>query len=517
MKGINDMKKFRKLISIAMIACMLLAFGAAASAADTTYTITIKNDASDHTYEAYQIFAGNLDSTGTKLSNIVWGSGVNGETLLAALADEDDGLFPGVDSAAAVADALTGADADAVAFAKVVSSHLVSDNAVKSGNQETITVGDEDQKVYKISGLKAGYYLVKDADDSQDGEYDAYTSFILEVVADTTTTKKSDVPSVIKKVEEKNDSTGVVEGWQDAADYDIGDAVPFQLTGTLPSNYADYSSYTFIFHDTLSTGLTFNSGSVKAYINEVDADNIIADTNYSISTTDGLHITFADLTSLTLEAGDKIIVEYTATLNKNAVIGADGNTNEVYLEYSNNPNPGGEGDTGNTPKDIVIVFTYEVDINKVDGDNTALPGAGFTLYKYDASVEGDDKYVAVGEEIIGTEDNPLTTFEFSGLDAGMYKLEETTVPDGFNKADDVLFTITATYDVLSNNPGLLTLTIGEEEAKSVEALSLTVINLSGATLPSTGGIGRTIFIVVGAALMIGAVVLLVAKKKATAE
>ena len=269
----------------------------------------------------------------------------------------------------------------------------------------------------------------------------------------------------------------------------------------------------------------------------------------------------------------KIIVTYSATLNENAKLGAIGNPNTVKLEFTNNPNGEQDGEKGTTPEDKVIVFTYEIKALKVEPDGelvdaipqgatasdyvkvgnkwqktTPLTGAGFTLFKKDASKtaktkdsfevattkgdvvkDGEYYYVAVADQITGQ-----TTFEFKGTDAGEYKLVETTVPTGYNKAADITFTVTATYDTTSADPKLTSLTINPSTATfSVEAVeyteadktvtstnavaSTTVINQKGAVLPSTGGIGTTIFYVVGSILVVAAGVLLITKKRMSRE
>ena len=209
------MKHTKKLASLLL--ALVLAFALAVPAfAEDGYSITITNSATGHTYEAYQIFTGDLaEKDGKKvLSNIVWGSGISeaGKTAL--------------NNAATKAETLK-TEADAKAFAKEVAPYLTT----AAGSANTVTNGK-----YVISGLAAGYYLVKDKDGSVTGENDAYTEYIIKVVADVEATPKSDVPEVEKKVEDTNDSTGKTSGWQDSADYDIGDSVPFQLKATLAND-----------------------------------------------------------------------------------------------------------------------------------------------------------------------------------------------------------------------------------------------------------------------------------------
>ena len=244
-------------------------------------------------------------------------------------------------------------------------------------------------------------------------------------------------------------------------------------------------------------------------------------------------VTFANLKMQTAVTKDSVIrVEYTATLLPGAVVGGAGNSNTAHLEYSNNPNDNGTGTptTGNTPEDKVVVFTYSLIANKTDEDNKALSGAGFTLYKYNAQSMAEDKYEPVGTEMTG-----VTTFTFKGVDAGMYKLVETTVPAGYNKAEDMYFTVTAEYAATSDNasPSVTKLEItsvndaaGKQivDATGTPTFSFTgvasagtlttdIVNLKGILLPSTGGIGTTIFYIIGGIMVVGAGVLLVTRKR----
>ncbi len=511
----------KKLISMILALAMMLSLGAAV-AEETLYTITIENAATGHTYEAYQIFTGDLYEG--VLSNIVWGTGVT--------------EYVGRGDAAARAEALT--TANAAEFAKEVGAHL---SETKATSTYVEAVKDEKGNVvtpayYTITGLKAGYYLVKDTDNSLSGAHDAHTSFILVVVKDETVAPKSSVPTVEKKVDDENDSVKDAEGvdgedqtkWQDSADYDIGDAVPFKLTATLGSDLTGYDTYKVVFHDTLSAGLTYNDD----FRVTIDGNDV---TDSFTATYVGTALTFScdNVLALGAEAGSVIEVIYTATLNEKAVIGAAGNPNTVYLEFSNNPNWEADGEddeepTGETPKDKVIVFTYQVVVNKVaqkykDGEAVKdeqgnlvyeeLPGAGFTLYKWDAE---KNEWATIGDELSG--DN-MPPFVWKGLDAGKYKLEETTTPVGYNTIDPIEFTITAEHDVLSDNPQLTALSgnvtsgVAKFTAdKTTGSLTTTVINQKGATLPSTGAQGTKMIYMVGGILVAAAVVLLIAKRRA---
>ena len=510
------MKHSKKLASLLLALVMALSLAVTAFADEsTTYSITINNSTAGHTYEAYQIFTGDLatNEAGNKvLSNIVWGSGVS-EAGQTALGD-----------AAAKAETLK-TEADAKAFAKAVAPYLTT----AAGSANTVTDGK-----YVISGLAAGYYLVKDQDGSLTGDADAYTEYIIKVVSDTTATPKSSVPTVEKKVKDTNDSTGVTSDWQDSADYDIGDSIPFQLKATLADNVSSYTTYKVVFHDTLSKGLTYNNDA-KVYIGGTETNGFTVTATVNADGTTTLTVSCDDVKALGAGNSSVITVEYTVKLNENAVLGSAGNPNEVYLEYSNNPNKSenGNNETGETPKDVVIVFTYKTIINKVDSENKPLTGAAFKLEKLIKGKDGAAGTWTTVKEF--TVDETTTSFTFSGLDDGQYKLTETKTPAGYNTIDPIYFVIEATHDVTADAPTLKTLNAyltdangnKQTEMKDGESVNIdlgtvdltagsittTVVNKSGSELPSTGGIGTTIFYVLGGVLVLAAVVLLVTKKR----
>lgn len=497
------MKKFKKLASMMLALVMALTMTLSLVSADETYSITINNSAEGHTYEAYQIFTGDL--SGTTLSNIVWGSGVSeaGQTALGDAADKAETLKT---------------EADAKAFAKEVAPYLTT----AAGSANTVTDGK-----YVISGLAAGYYLVKDKDGSLTGDNDSYTEYIVKVVGDTTATPKSDVPTVQKKVKDINNSTDdAMTDWQDSADHDIGDSVSFQLKATLANNVSSYTTYKVVFHDTQSKGLTYNNDA-KVYIDGKETNGFTVTATVNTDGTTTLTVSCDNVKALGAGNSSVITVEYTATLNTNAVLGSAGNPNEVYLEYSNNPNKSEteNNETGNTPKDVVIVFTYKTIISKVtknpdydpevedSKEYIPLTGAEFTLEKYNKET---DKW----EAITVVKNNEGTTFTFTGLDDGNYRLTETKTPAGYNSIDPIEFTVTAKHNVLSDNPALTSLsgnaTTGELTFTSNTtegSLSADVVNQAGSTLPETGGMGTTIFYVVGAILVLGAGILLITRRR----
>lgn len=477
------MKKL-KFILAAIVTLLVTFVGGKAYA----YTITINGETDGHTFEAYQIFKGDLnDST---LSNIQWGTGVTPFE------------FHGSNEAAKIAEGLT--ESNAVEFSKEAAKHLTSNPSATGTSTITVT--------------EAGYYLIKDKDNSLTGkDGKAYTAYILKVIKDETVKPKADVPSVIKKVKDTNDTTGETTDWQDSADYDFGDKVPFQLTATLPkTNFDKYQTYYLEFSDTLSKGLSYDENSLVVKV----GDRTLTTSEYTISTTKDsegntkLSVVITDVKALGGTAGGKVTVDYTATLTTDAVIGAKGNPNEVELIYSNNPNENGTGkpkDTGKTPKDTVIVFTYKTVVNKVDQNQQPLTGAGFTLYK---KVKGEWKVV---KEITAGE---ATKFEFTGIDDGEYKLSETATPAGYNTIKDITFTVEATHETEADQPKLTNLSgvaasgqITFTADKDAGSLTTQVENKKGSILPSTGSIGTTVLYVAGSVLVVAAGILLVTKKR----
>lgn len=567
------MKATRKLLALLLALLLTAALTVPAladpqPAAPATYTITIENNKPGHTYEAYQVFAGDL--AGNVLSNIEWGTGVNGAGLLAALKSDSayGSYFAECTTAADVAKALTenfnGDSVELNAFAVLVNAHLA--------DTPTGTSGDIIEEKYTISNLPAGYYLLKDKDNSLDDSNSAYTMYMLQLVGNLTTTPKASAPTVEKKVLENSKypgDEGYGTGYNDVADWNIGDAVPFKLIGALPA-MSGYNTYKYVFHDTLSAGLTLNADSVEVYLAESANANLssltplTAGKDYTLETSPaGSHcsfeVVFNDLTEVTIPEGSEyIIVAYTATLNESAVIGLDGNPNAVYLEFSNNPYD--EEDTNTTPKDTVIVFTYELDTTKIDGGSadpenpTKLKDAQFVLLNSDgtkvAKIDAANKFdgwvnlpAGTGEGgaityedwtaynttnpvILTSDDDGL--FQVIGLDDGTYKLREIQAPDGFNLLpNDVTVVITADTNNCQDWSGTaaealrdLNVTANGEHgtgATDTGIAAITIANNKGATLPETGGMGTTVFYVLGGILAVGAGVLLVARRRMRGE
>lgn len=500
-------KAMKKLMAALLAVAMVCAMAIPAFAAAGTLVPGSKVNVTNHNFEAYQIFSAKLDSTKNKLSDVKWGTGVNGDELLAALKTTTD--FASCESASDVAEKLAKFDAEhATKFAAFVANgYLTIDKTEGTGS---------------IALPSAGYYLIKDVTPVE-GKYDASNLTLLLVSGPETVTPqvKTDIPTLQKKVKDKNDSTGETTDWQDSADYDIGDIIPYQLTATL-GNVSNFDTYYIEFVDTMEH-LTYNNiTSVKVGNKTLSAGEYTIDWN---NTDKKLTVSIDDVKQYGATNGSTITVEYTAILDSDAVLGSTGNPNEAYLVFSNNPNGDGKGKTA---PDKNIVFTYKVVANKVDQDGIALPGAAFALYKKLPAVptdgtshimEGDDAYAPVKELNVGengeVEDKKLTTFEWTGIDDGEYMIKEIITPAGYNSIEPIKFKVEADHEIEAADPKLTELTGGNKftGAVSTGALSIDIQNRMGSTLPGTGGIGTTIFYVVGGGLMVAAAILLITKKR----
>ncbi len=473
-----------------------------AFAADEEDKIKIEITTSDsgasvtgHTYNVYQIFTGVVAEDGKTLSDAAFGKNYApaGTT---------------VESAMAALDGMSGPEAAALLEAQLT-------------NQDPFAVLN-DANQHKVENVAPGYYLIVDVSTGLPaGEISS--AYILQALEDVVIkSKHSAGPKVEKKIDDTNDSVDAENkiNWQDSADHDIGDLIDFKLEMTVPSAFAQFKeykeAYRFVFHDTEEKGLTFQPNSVVVKIN----GETVLTTGYEVVTSpedgDTFDVIFADMTKIDgLKVGDVVSVEYKSRLNENAVLGNQGNVNEVYGEFSNLHRP---DYPGLTPKDFVIAFTYKVVVNKVDENEDPLAGAAFTLEKYDAAT-GTWKALEQVETTAGT------VFTFEGLDDGNYRLTETDTPDGYNSIDPIEFTVTADHNVEWTDEGarltvLETLsgnvTTGEISFTATDdksTLDTTVINEQGVILPETGGVGTTIFYILGGLLSVCAIVLLITKKR----
>ncbi|MGN0393822.1 MAG: SpaH/EbpB family LPXTG-anchored major pilin [Coprococcus sp.] len=451
-------------------------------------TITISVPETDsHSYSVYQIFTGDYDTDTDTLSNVIWGANGTGT--------EGTRVTNAVLSALEALKSDTYSDADQLAeIQKYVD--LSSDAVANVDKTHTATVAP-------------GYYLIKDADTISGN--DSYTIYIVKVGGDMTISRKSSVPTIDKTVLE--DSTGT---YGEGADYAIGDDVTFRLSGTIADNYGEYKAYKYQFADTLSDGLTFNDDVVvKIDGNDYTSEFTVTKTGQTVTITcnDLKGIKDADEQAV-VTAESEIVVTYTAELNSSAAIGSIGNPNTAKLVFSNNPNQTSTGTAepgdGETPSDEVKVYTYQLVINKLNEEQEALAGAGFTLYEK----QPDGTYKAIGSEVTAIAEegsNVANVFKWSGLDAGDYKLVETTTPAGYNTIDDVEFNIVSTIATEAQTENgisegdLINLTSSLENANvTVSSGTVTgnIVNVPGTKLPTTGTMG-IIMLMGGVVIVLG--------------
>lgn len=501
-------KAMKKLMAALLAVAMVCAMAIPAFAAAGTVVSGSKVDVTKHDFEAYQIFSAKLDSG--RLSDVTWGEGVMGDDLLVALKTATTlGDFSKCNTPSDVAKILEGFNTEqATKFAAFVANGYLS--TTKIAGTGTIDLPS------------AGYYLIKDVTEVE-GEYDASNLTLLLVSGPETVTPqvKTDIPTLQKKVKDKNDSAGTTTDWQDSADYDIGDIIPYQLTATL-GNVSNFDTYYVEFVDKMEHLTYRNITSVKV------GDTTLTAGEYSINWNDAdkkLTVSIDDVKQHGATNGSTITVEYTASLDSDAILGSTGNPNEAYLVFSNNPNGNGKGQT---KPDKNIVFTYKVVANKVDQDNKPLPGAAFALYKKLPAEPSDgtscilqdgDAYTLVEKLNVDAygklENENRTNFEWKGIDDGDYMIMEIITPAGYNSIEPIKFTVNANHETTADDPKLTELTGGDKFTGSVDHSTLTIEieNRMGSTLPGTGGIGTTIFYVVGGGLMVAAAILLITKKR----
>ena len=506
------MKKFKKIMALAIAMVMVLAMSVTAFAdgETTKYSITITAPAG-HTYQVFQVFTGTPENG--QLTGLKYGANAKGNTG-AAVSSTDLAALKTISGKTYNNDQEKIADLE---------QYVDMNNPVAEVASETATVG-----------LAPGFYVIKDTAGPVDEGLSLYMFQVLD--KNLTISAKSDKPSSVKKVQDKNDTTDTaLTGLQDSADYEIGDTIPYTLTFTLPSDYANFKKYYVQFYDTMDAGLTYN-GNAKIYYGASDTTGTDISAAFGTVGTAGatLKYTINDLKTGTdaqkaLQAGDVIKITYEAYLNDAAKTEYDGNKNTYYVNFSRNPNESGDGkpETGKTPDDVNVVFTYKTVFEKVDEDGNELLGADFTLYKKmkdGSKVEVTTLGGLGGKHPIKTSSATSNQFTFKGLDDGTYVLEETKVPDGYNQMPDLEFTITAGHQIEADNPILETLT-GTDGAEftfskidvSHGTLTTSITNKSGAVLPSTGGVGTTMFYIVGAILAVGAGILLVTRRRMDAQ
>lgn len=550
------MKKVWKGFAAAVSAAAIAAtgfIGATSAYADdpapapaTTGTITINNALTGDAFNAYRLLS--LTNSGSAISyDLINGVDSPETTALVSAINTTNNNTALVAPAATASDnvknefkanvisAVEAFKGDDSAKMRAFAANLIA--AVKAQSVEVAKAATATADgALEIGPLAPGYYLVdqtaQTADENGDNVNTLSAYLVDTVIAGQTTSinlKKGTV-TLEKKVQDWNDTEGKPTNptWSDSADHDLGDDVPFQLTGTLPANYDRYDTFKYIFHDSLSAGLTRNND-VKVFAKNGDTEQeitsqftVAAPVNgtFTVTNNDLKTITKDDEgAAVTINNATTIVVRYTAKVNENAVMGSTGNPNTAYLEFSNNPNNGGEG-TNNTPEDKVIVFTYKFVVDKSFTGADA-PAADdmpeFTLYKYlPTGTDGALVATQIGDPVKVT-GNATDGFkaEFPRLDDGKYMVSETKVPQGFNKAPDTYFEISATHSE-GDNPALSTLkvtfytdatfatTAGDPADGVIDTGTVTVDieNKTGSELPSTGGMGTTMLYVAGAAIVL---------------
>ena len=480
------MKLTNKLAGILLALAMVLGIAATAFAEGETGSITIYDAAVGQTYTIYQIL--DLESYNNKAGAYAYKATTAWNTFINSVAIK--GIYVEVDAQGYVT---WKGDADAAAFAKLAQKYA-KDNSIANQGSVTATT-----TTVSFNGLDLGYYLV----DTTLGTLCSLDTTNPDVVME----EKNEAPTNVKTVEE--DSTG---NYGEKNDADIGQTVNFKSTITAQPGAENY-----VFHDSMSAGLTY-TGDAKIYTDEAMTQEL-ATAYYTVNATpddsDTFDITFEQDYLNTITAATKLYVKYSATLNENANVGNDGNPNESKLSYGEiNQETGKPGST--TPPSETNTYTWDVDVFKytMNGETEkALAGATFTLRKNaDGSnpialvSEGNNVYrvAKTNETVTVTEITTDATGKFTikGLDADTYYLTETAAPAGYNK-------LAAPVTIVIGENGVVNGTT--EAPQGVDEVK--VLNQSGTELPSTGGIGTTIFYIVGGVLVVGAVVLLVTKKR----
>ncbi len=563
--------KFKRILSIILCAVMLLGLSVSVMAADPTTTVTITG-VSTHEYKGYELL------------NASVGSGKFAYTINPKYKDII------VDALQVIDPAFPDGEADDVIIERIAAISTPEDmnhfsNAIYRAIQDDPATYTHDAYwASATTDLDQGYWLIAHVADLSGSTTETNSVVMIDTVGDEAVTiaAKPDRLNDEKLVDDENDSikapvSGNEDGeeWNTSADYDIGDLVPYEITGQFPNDVTQYKYYSFKIVDTASAGLTYKPDTFQLYVNGVlrtlgvkgaaDKDfwyEIDTATNtlyvypaYGYTTNAGVDKeankdnggdflkTFPTGTDHSDINSSTFTFNYSCLLNENAIVGGTGNKNEQKIVFSNNP----YGDTfGETLPNIPVVFTYTFIVNKVDTSGNPLAGATFALEKFvavDTEGRSDDqmvtagyfkhpmanswgKWVVVDRLTVSGEKNHV--FSFKGLDDGYYKLVEKEAPAGYHKIADLEFHIVATHGPDVGAGGAIKVldlkaTFKNSALPNIDGdetngtLTVNIENRTGSELPSTGGMGTTILYIAGAVLVLAALVILVAKKRVASE
>ena len=550
------MKNLKKLVAAALILCLTLTMGITAFAADNTTagSITIKSTVDGKTYDLYKIFDLTYTGTGSsakaayKIAD-AWKDFFNNDGSKYIVDSQGDNLNQIVIDGNVKYINIT--DGNVKEFTKDALEYAATKTPDKTvtGNGNDVTA----------TGLALGYYLVypEGASKTDQGSICSLTS----TVPTAEVNIKAGYPDITK----------TITGQGTASTASIGDKVPYTVEGTVP-DMTGYKHYVYVLDDTMSKGLTFNNDVVVKIGDATLDENAYEVTAGAEGENTKIEIVIKNFIQYKDKAGVKIAVTYSATLNEKAAVGTDANTNRVKLTYSNDPKKTGTGDkpedgasTGITPEKTTKTYTSQIELTKVDGADKSktLTGAKFKLEgngvsvtlinkevfkksetgtyymlkngtytetepaddtkaNYDSTTQKYEKVTVITKD---TKDTGNIVAEgyvdsngkliFTGLAAGTYTITELVAPEGYNLlTSPITVTIGATLD---QNSGDITWSQDGATGISGGTIQLNVENNTGAVLPGTGGMGTTIFYLVGALMMLGAVVVFVTRRKMSSE
>ncbi|MBE6988125.1 MAG: isopeptide-forming domain-containing fimbrial protein [Ruminococcaceae bacterium] len=532
------MNRTKRMVSLVLIMAVFASMAVTAMAAG--YSIVVKNTneavkIDGKTFYAYKIFEASYNSN---TSSIVYS--YDAETCLNVVYNEKSGnelieWLNGVDS---------NSD-DVRAFADHVYTEYIKDEEVTA--KGTATASGE---TATIDLNEAGYYLVYcEGSAVDDGDTITAAVSLTSTTPSVEISPKFDAPTIEKYIKHNEKDL-----WENVGDNQIGDIVEFKIISTVPDTY-NYDSYTYIIHDEMDQGLTSKVNADSDVVIKVnDSGDSLADSLYEVKVNPADGCTFeikvdilAAIEAGKMKKGDKLHVYYKAELNSGAWIYSEGKQHNIAkLEYSNNPYATGEGGTtattGETAEHVVYDWTYNIAVNKVDDKNNALEGAKFVLAEKEIDIS-DLEINAEGvptktENLIGlvkitdgycmatsadNTDNVTYVIDAGSImlrgldDSETYYLYEIKAPDGYNMATKpVTFKIDAEYnesgsETADNYPKFIV------DETPVNEFKINIVNQAGTQLPTTGGMGTTIFYIMGTILVIGSAVLLVTRRRMKTE